>query len=507
MLKPAITVILQGYNNEGKFVTAIESILNQSFSNFELVIVNDGSTDNTLYEVNKLTDQRIKLIRNLKHTGKYASFNIGLRSAKGKYTCFMDSDNICMHRRLDIQLDFMESHPKVGCVGAVTELISNKGNVLGISRPPFDFKSIQVSLLKENCVNHSSLMFRTSFFKKHGLIYNTQLHNVTDYDFIVRASRCFPIRNIDAILIKRILYAKQMPEDNFRKEYDSVRLNQLKQLCSEASKEECSLHLKLMRENLLTDSELKAGLTWLNKLLEENEKKRLYNSRCLYNLFGSVLTGAIEKINTQKNIKAFLSRTDLINRLIQQFNYNSYLEIGVNRPELNFDNIRCKNKTAVDPVPLRTDIFKATSDEYFNQLNGNTKFDLIFIDGLHHYEQVARDINNALLHLNEAGTIVCHDMLPQNEQMQIVPRQTSVWTGDCWKAWAYFRMKRKDLNMFVVNTDFGLGIITKGKQQLFVPYKNISQLKYSFFKNHKHKLMNMIETNAFLKTISQFNPE
>lgn len=500
ILKPAITVIMQSYNNERFIENAMKSILSQSFSNFELIIIDDGSTDNTFSQISKLTDTRIRCIRNFKSIGKYATYNMGLRLAEGKYVCFMDSDELSLPNRLKIQFDYMDSHPKIGCLGGVVTLINDKGDVLGVSQGPTSYRKIQVLLLKNNCPNYSSLMFKKSFLKKHNLTYNVHLHDGANYDFVVRASRNFPIRNIDVILVKLRIYTKQIYKGNHIEQVlldDFVRLNQLKHLYPEACKEELYLHLKLMRGDILKDPELENGVNWLNRLLEENEGKRLYNSRCLYNLFENVLKNGINITDS----KYFLTHTNLLNRIIQKFNYNSYLEIGVHLPQLNFDHIKCDNKIGLDPAPLRTDIVNSNSDQYFQQLGIHTKFDLIFIDGLHHYEQVIRDIKNALKYLTKTGTIVCHDMLPENEQMQIVPRQVSVWTGDCWKAWAYFRMTSEDLKMFVVNTDYGLGIIRKGKQRLFEPQKNVSDLDYSFFCDYRQKLMNTIDTDAFLKIL------
>jgi hypothetical protein len=189
-----------------------------------------------------------------------------------------------------------------------------------------------------------------------------------------------------------------------------------------------------------------------------------------------------------------MNRTAIINLLIKEFGYHSYLEIGVQNPANNFDRIMCDNKIGVDPCPLRDDIIKLTSDDYFTGLQPNVKFDIIFIDGLHHSVQVLRDVKNSLVHLNTGGTIVCHDMLPENEDMQKVPMpdsQKHAWTGDCWKAWAYLRMVEPNLDMLVLNADFGVGIIQVGTQEIFEPFVKMENLEYDFLQSHKHKLLNV----------------
>lgn len=159
-----------------------------------------------------------------------------------------------------------------------------------------------------------------------------------------------------------------------------------------------------------------------------------------------------------------MTRTTIINRIINRIGAKSYLEIGVREPEGNFNKIICDKKVAVDPVPLSPGIIPLTSDAFFAQ-NTDT-YDVIFIDGLHVAEQVERDILNSLQVLTPGGYIVCHDMSPTTEIMQRVPIETTgAWTGDCWKAWINLRSSRGDLTMYVVDTDYGVGIITKGSQE------------------------------------------
>jgi hypothetical protein len=191
-----------------------------------------------------------------------------------------------------------------------------------------------------------------------------------------------------------------------------------------------------------------------------------------------------------------VKRFDVLNALITQHGYTSYLEIGIQNPGNNFDRVNCADKTGIDPFPLRKDILNFTSDEFFTQLHKNQKFDLIFIDGLHHYDQVYTDIINSLKHLSPRGSIVCHDMLPESELMQIVPmlpQAIMAWTGDCWKAWAILRMTEKDLSMKVIDCDFGVGVIRKGSQDLFAHQVPVSAMNYGFFTSHRNELMNVDE--------------
>lgn len=189
-----------------------------------------------------------------------------------------------------------------------------------------------------------------------------------------------------------------------------------------------------------------------------------------------------------------MTRTDIINFLAKKINANSYLEIGVREPTGNFNHIDCVSKVAVDPNPLDPVVLPITSDEFFS--TNTSKFDIIFIDGLHHANQVEMDINNSLKILNEGGYIICHDMNPTTELMQIVPIQTeSEWTGDCWRAWIKLKSTNPKLNMEVVDTDFGVGIISVGKQKLLkLSNKNPT---YDEFVSNKKEWLNLITVNQF----------
>ena len=177
----------------------------------------------------------------------------------------------------------------------------------------------------------------------------------------------------------------------------------------------------------------------------------------------------------------------LINNYISRYNYKSYLEIGIDEC-VCFRQIQCEYKVGVDPYSSSNCVtHKMSSDEFF--LQNNKTFDIIFIDGLHHSDQVIKDIENSLKILNKGGTVIVHDCLPLNEIEQIVPRQTKVWTGDVWKAWMIFR-KRKDLRMFVFDIDYGIGVIQMGEQDPFVV--DDEDLTWNNFQKNKEVWLNLI---------------
>jgi hypothetical protein len=190
-----------------------------------------------------------------------------------------------------------------------------------------------------------------------------------------------------------------------------------------------------------------------------------------------------------------MNRTDIINSLILNKNYKSYLEIGVRNPNDNFNKIVCYDKTGVDPEPSAKATHVMTSDDFF-KIN-KKKFDIIFIDGLHLREQVLKDIENSLNCLNEDGTIVCHDCLPNTEKEQVEYYDgISAWVGTVWKGISELRMTREDLEIKVIDTDYGCGLITKGNQKLY-PKVLLEDLNWNFFYNNRNNLMNVISVDQF----------
>ena len=182
------------------------------------------------------------------------------------------------------------------------------------------------------------------------------------------------------------------------------------------------------------------------------------------------------------NWNNYPSRIQIIQNIIDLKNYKTYLEIGCDKDE-NFSQIRVNKKIGVDPQ--RGGTHRMTSDIYFEK--NKDRFDIIFLDGLHTYEQTIKDIKNSIKYLNEDGVILIHDCLPKKIWNQIVPRLYGHWNGDVWKAIVEARTFNH-VETFTCVADHGLGVILKKKNKDILNIKNIDfkKLKFSeYYNNHK----------------------
>ncbi len=156
-IKPSISVILPVYNADRYLRAAIQSILDQTLSNFELIIINDGSIDNSKAIVESFIDPRIIFIENPKNLGLIATLNKGLTLAKSNLVARMDADDIAFPERLQIQFDFLTQHPEVTLVGTWSDIINEKGVHCKIHKNPLTHTAIMYELMFGNTITHPSI--------------------------------------------------------------------------------------------------------------------------------------------------------------------------------------------------------------------------------------------------------------------------------------------------------------------------------------------------------------
>ena len=192
------------------------------------------------------------------------------------------------------------------------------------------------------------------------------------------------------------------------------------------------------------------------------------------------------------------SRFDLINQIIKKKEFKSYLEVGC-QSDVNFSKIIINEKVGVDPQSGGT--HRMTSDQFFAE--NKSTFDLIFIDGLHVYEQVLKDIDNSLKVLNENGVILIHDCLPSKIWHQTIPQTHSSWNGDVWKSIVKSRA-REDIDTYTIKADQGLGLVLKRKNKEILTHeiKDFKNLTFKDYYTHHNKFMRIVDEKDIFKIIN-----
>ena len=201
--QPLVSIILPSYNGERYIKEAIESVLNQSFGNFELILINDGSIDKTadILEEYKNKDSRIKTIHQ-ENIGLAKSLNKGIRLAKGKYIARMDDDDLWLKEKLEKQIDFIEKNPEIGLLGTGCYEVTDKGKIIGKKIFPEKNQELQKDLIQYNPFIHSSIMAKREVFDEVGL-YDEKFRESEDYELWLRIAENYKIANLAEPLVTK----------------------------------------------------------------------------------------------------------------------------------------------------------------------------------------------------------------------------------------------------------------------------------------------------------------
>ena len=216
MIKPKISVVLPVYNGEAYLKESIESILNQTFTDFELIIINDGSTDNSKNIINSFSDERIKYIEQ-NNKGLACTLNIAAFQCNGKYIVRMDQDDLSAPNRFFIQFNFLEKHPDISVLSGAVSYIDATGKYLGRSFPITCPLLIKKSLLYKGCVVcHPSVIMRKKDFDDVGGYSEIIGGRFTDYHLWVKfVKKSYKIQNLSKILLQYRVIESSMTSEFF----------------------------------------------------------------------------------------------------------------------------------------------------------------------------------------------------------------------------------------------------------------------------------------------------
>lgn len=297
--EPLVSFIMPVYNAEKYILDAINSIQNQTYQNWELILVEDGSTDHTLEVIQKIEHPRIILKKNKCNKGIAYSTNLGISISKGKYIALLDDDDIALPMRLEIQTDFMESHPEIDILGGKSLDIDENGKIIKYGQPPRNNPQyIKAMLLFRNVdFYNGTAMIRRKFIEKYNLSYLEGCLGMQDFKFYIESSKKGNISSVDEYVLK----------------YRRHKENQTLKVREKLGKERALLYAKFQKQSLedsgfyLTDQQFRLVI----KAFDE------FNARCdsldelreVYDIFKVLLSQALQnKISYYKELKIFFRK-------------------------------------------------------------------------------------------------------------------------------------------------------------------------------------------------------
>lgn len=279
---PKVSVIMPVYNNAPYVQEAISSILNQTYTDFEFIIIDDGSTDGSDHLISLVEDPRVRKIFHPQNYGLVASLNEGLSLATGEYVARMDSDDLSTPDRLGVQVTFMDEHPSIElCASAFTYSIGMRPKV-----NPVEHEEIRTWLLFHCCICHPTVVMRNSMIHRLGVQYDSNYPHAEDYELWNRLAPHIKMANIPMNLLYYRMHTGQVSHVHKAIQDDSarrVRQRQFSQLGLQLSHEEDRIMQELMyfQINAADQHQYARAFGFARWVLEQNRKYRVYDQQLL----------------------------------------------------------------------------------------------------------------------------------------------------------------------------------------------------------------------------------
>lgn len=272
--KHIISVLLPVYNGGTYLRGAIESILNQTYGDFELLLINDGSTDNSEEIILSFSDPRIRYIKNEANLGLIKTLNKGIELSEGKYIARMDADDVSLPGRFKKQVEFMEANPGIGVAGS--EYYSFSETKFKKVRAFTEPEVLRSLLIFKSCLCHPSVIIRKSVLIENNIRFNENYKHVEDYEFWVQLSKVTKLSNVKGFLLKYRTHDAQVSNIHTGTQKDNsevVRENYLRSLGFSFTEKDLQANT-LVATNALITSEEKLGEieNWLLKLVDQNKQ-------------------------------------------------------------------------------------------------------------------------------------------------------------------------------------------------------------------------------------------
>lgn len=284
-----ISVVMPAYNAEKYIGEAIESILNQTYTDFEFIIINDGSTDRTKEIIDSYNDSRIVYLENEKNSGIVVTLNKGLDFSTGEYIARMDADDVAVGNRLEKQVTYMEKNKNVGLLGTGIRIF---GDEIEASDRVFttDSKQLKAELLFSSCIAHPTVMIRRDVLEQNKLRYNSEFAGAEDYCLWWEISKVCTISTLPDILLNYRIHSSQITQKK-----DESYYNMMKKLTNKrfgdigielSEKEKAAFEVYCFgeyKQYSLTD--LKVFVDCLNHILKHNQVTKYFEQSKLNKIF------------------------------------------------------------------------------------------------------------------------------------------------------------------------------------------------------------------------------
>jgi len=306
IISPSVTVFMAAYNASKYIEVAVKSILNQTYQDFELLIVNDGSTDDTSEILESFKDERIRIINNLENKGLIYTRNIALQEARGQFIAIMDSDDISYPNRLAIQIDAFKDKPDLALYGGQAKMIDENQEEIGfIKESETNPNLLKVKLLFHNTFVHSSVMIRTSVFREFG---GYQEPFAEDYDLFLRIAQKYAVGNSSEFVI-----AYRWHESNISRTEGEKIVKQLLPIKGKLLKK-IGLKSTISQQKILTNPYLWDDVSiyeyqeLFRSLLSYNKKEKAFNEQILEGIIFDKWYNAVIHLGRANTLKLFFSK-------------------------------------------------------------------------------------------------------------------------------------------------------------------------------------------------------
>ena len=298
---PKVSVVMPAYNAEKYIGEAIDSILNQTFTDFEFIIINDGSTDRTEEIIREYNDPRIVLLENEKNSGIVVTLNKGLDAAKGEYIARMDADDIAASIRFEKQIEVMDNDKTIGALGTGTRIFGETIETRE-THSTLEPEKLKAELLFSTCMCHPSVMIRKKVLDENNLRYKEEYKGAEDYELWWQISSVSKIMTIPDVLHFYRIHPDQVTQikDDLYKDLLmrmlELRLKTLKLELSEYEKE-CFLIYCMGNYKELDVKKMHTYIDVLAKILDNNKKETFFNQKSLQEVSALSVTYAKENSN------------------------------------------------------------------------------------------------------------------------------------------------------------------------------------------------------------------